>query len=100
MSNVFDIVCTGKGTHKRTRITKIDFDEDGGGKWRGGGAFRASTGVTTSLGWPSPRFPYTCVAACSRCPRNLELTPEKFRSLVMGLRERGIARLDISDLPW
>jgi hypothetical protein len=102
MTYELDVVCTGKGTHKRARLTKIAIDEDGGGSWRAGSGFYPAT----SDAWEtiSPRLDgksnEVFVADCGRCPRNFELTPENFRYLVVALRERGVSRLDISRLPF
>jgi hypothetical protein len=109
---VFDIVCTGKGTHKRTRITKITFFDIGAAEWRAGGSFQVpdNPGTTPVVhaddlgaflarrldGRPNEVYVFDCY----RCRRTTELRPEKFQILIPLLRERGVSRLDISDLPF
>ena len=51
---------------------------------------------TRADGQPNKVF----IANCPRCPRNLELTPDKFRVLFVALVEKGVSRLDISSLPF
>jgi hypothetical protein len=100
----FDIVCTGKGTHKRTRLTKITFRDDNGTlkTWRISDSFHPAdsdnwkTLWTRADGQPNEVF----VANCPRCRRNLELTPEMFRLLFVGLVEEDVSRLDISLLSF
>jgi len=100
----FDIVCTGKGTHKRTKLTKITFHDDNGTlkDWRINDSFHPAesdhweTLWTRADGQPNEVF----VANCPRCRRNLQLTPDKFRVLFVALVEKGISRLDISMLPF
>jgi hypothetical protein len=101
--DVFDVVCTGKGTHKRTRLTKKTFRDDGTLKtWRVSGSFipaeseHLKTHIPRVDGQPNEVFVYDC----PRCPRHLELTPEKFRVLLVALLEKGVSRLDISMLPF
>jgi hypothetical protein len=100
---VFDIVCTNKGQHKRTRITKITIHPDGSAKWRAGRSFHTPTNSdawgpipTRKDGEPNNVF----VMDCGRCPRWVELQLEKFRLLVPTLITHGVTRLDISDLPF
>jgi hypothetical protein len=101
--DVFNIVCTGKGTHKRTRLTKFTFHKDGTlHKWWISDSFHPAetehleTLWTRADGQPNEVF----IANCPRCPRNLELTPDKFRVLFVALLEKGVSRLDISMLPF
>lgn len=101
--DVFDIVCTGKGTHKRTRLTKLTFRYDGTLKtWRISDSFHPAdsehleTLRTRPDGQPNEVF----VKDCPRCPRHPELTPDKFRHLLVALLEKGVSRLDISRLPF
>jgi hypothetical protein len=101
--DAFDIVCTGKGTHKRTRLTKFTFHKDGTlHMWRISDSFHPAesehleTLWTRSDGQPNEVF----VKNCPRCGRNPELTPEKFQHLLVALLEKGISRLDISMLPF
>jgi hypothetical protein len=99
----FDIVCTDKGTHKRTRLTKITFHDDGTLKtWRVSDSFHPADSKHLETRWVradgQPNGVY--VANCPRCRRNLELTPDKFRVLFVALVEKGVSRLDISHLPF
>ena len=74
MNDVFDIVCTGKGTHKRTRLTKITFRDDNGTleRWRVSDSFHPpesehlETIWTRADGEPSEVY----VASCQKFTAN------------------------------
>ena len=100
----FDIVCTRKGTHKRTRLTKITFHDSNGTlkTWRISDSFHPADSEHLETLWTradgQPNEVY--VANCPRCRRNLELTPDKFKVLFLALVEKDVTRLDISSLPF
>jgi hypothetical protein len=100
----FDIVCTGKATHKRTRLTKITFRDNNGTieKWRISDSFHPAESEHLETLWTRPdgQPNKVFIANCPRCDRNLELTPDKWRVLFLALIEKGVSRLDISLLPF
>jgi hypothetical protein len=83
-------VCTDKGQHKRTLLTKITVSEQGSTEWRTGRSFSAP-GEAGNTGYTFD---------CPRCPKKVELRPETFQLLVTQLLERGVSRVDISRLPF
>jgi hypothetical protein len=101
--DVFNIVCTGKGTHKRTRLTKITFRDDGTLKtWWISDSFHPADSEHLETHWTRPdgQPNKVFIANCPRCPRNLELKPDTFRVRLVALLEKGVSRLDISLLPF
>ena len=99
----FDMVCTGKGTHKRTRLTKITFRDNGTiEKWRISDSFHPAESEHLETHWARPdgQPNQVFIANCPRCSRNLELTPDRFRYLFVALVEKNVYRLDISSLPF
>ena len=101
--DVFDVVCTGKGTHKRTRLTKITFRDKGTIKtWQISDSFHPAESEHLETLWTRPDGQpiEVYIANCPRCRRNLELTPDKWRVLLVALLEKGVSRLDISSLPF
>jgi hypothetical protein len=101
--DVFDVVCTDKGRHDRTRLTKKTFRDNGTLKtWRISDSFHPADSEHVERLWTRPDGQPNGVFVydCPRCPRHLELTPEKFQRLLVGLLEKGVSRLDISLLPF
>jgi hypothetical protein len=102
---VIAFVCTNRDRHPRWFIATVDPDDPmrptRDRRRETQEEVRKSSSTTGRAGY-DPTYPSAYRLECTHpdCPRNLELGPDRWRTLVAGLAERNLTRCDVSYLPY
>jgi hypothetical protein len=87
-----DIICTGRGRHKRTWMTWFSKNAESG--W----SARIGDGTSKHQMFSIMRTDgrYTCEFDCARCPRRVRVSYDRLEGYLGKTRRQGRAELDIS----